>query len=156
MIRKMEFKELLEQIAFDIKRAFQYLMESERGINNKINENTLVDSHIYDELEVTQADIGLYTILINGYVQYIESGMQPGHWLSNRVCEDYILPWMAEKGIPTDNETLRKIQGSIYWYGIEPRPFVEDSFERIESFWDEWADELFESLCAELDIFFDE
>lgn len=152
MIRKMEFKELLEQIAFDIKRAFQYLMESERGINNKINENTLVDSHIYDELEVNQTDIGLYTILINDYVQYIESGMQPGHWVDAR----YLLPWMADKGIPTDNETLRKIQGSIYWYGIEPRPFIEDTFERIESFWDDWADELFESLCAELDIFFDE
>lgn len=156
MIRKMEFKELLEQIAFDIKRAIQFLMESEKGINRKINENTLVDSHIYDELEVTQADIGLYTILINGYVQYIESGMQPGHWLSNRVCEDYILPWMAEKGIPTDNETLRKIQGSIYWYGIEPRPFIEDAFERMDSFWSDWADEIFESLCAELDVFFDE
>lgn len=152
----MEFKELLEQIAFDIKRAIQFLMESEKGINRKINENTLVDSHIYDELEVTQADIGLYTILINGYVQYIESGMQPGHWLSNRVCEDYILPWMAEKGIPTDNETLRKIQGSIYWYGIEPRPFIEDAFERMDSFWSDWADEIFESLCAELDVFFDE
>lgn len=152
----MEFKELLEQIAFDIKRAIQFLMESEKGINRKINENTLVDSHIYDELEVTQADMGLYTILINGYVQYIESGMQPGHWLSNRVCEDYILPWMAEKGIPTDNETLRKIQGSIYWYGIEPRPFIEDAFERMDSFWSDWADEIFESLCAELDVFFDD
>lgn len=156
MIRKMEFKELLEQIAFDIKRAFQYLMESERGINNKINENTLVDSHIYDELEVNQTDIGLYTILINDYVDYIESGMQPGHWLNEEVIEDYLIPWMVDKGIPTDNETLRKIQGSIYWYGIEPRPFIEDTFERIESFWDDWADEIFDSLCAELDIFFDE
>lgn len=152
MMYKRDFKEVIDQIAFDIKRAFQYLMESERGINNKINENTLVDSHIYDELEVNQTDIGLYTILINDYVDYIESGMQPGHW----VKEDYLIPWMVDKGIPTDNETIKKVQGSIYWYGIEPRPFVEDSFERIESFWDEWADELFESLCAELDIFFDE
>lgn len=148
----MEFKEALRQIAFDIKRAIQFLMESEKGINNKINENTLVDSHIYDELEVNQTDIGLYTILINDYVEYIESGMQPGHW----VKEEYLLPWMAEKGIPTDNETLHKIQGSIYWYGIEPRPFIEDAFERIDSFWDDWADEIFESLCSELDIFFDE
>ena len=148
----MEFKELLEQIAFDIKRAIQFLMESEKGINRKINENTLVDSHIYDELEVTQADMGLYTILINGYVQDIESGMQPGHW----VDATYLLPWMDEKGIPTDNETLRKIQESIYWYGIEPRPFIEDAFERMDSFWSDWADEIFESLCAELDVFFDD
>ena len=76
MMYKMELKEVLDQVAFDIKRAIQYLMESEKGINNKINENTLVDSHIYNELEVNQTDIGLYTVLINDYVTYIESGFK--------------------------------------------------------------------------------
>lgn len=156
MMYKMELKEVLEQVAFDIKRAIQYLMESEIGINNKINENTLVDSHIYDELEVNQTDIGLYTILINDYVTYIEGGMQPGHW----VKAEYLIPWMVDKGIASDNETaetfVKCIQGSIYWYGIEPRPFLEASFERIDSFWDEWADDIFEALCQELDDFFED
>lgn len=151
MMYKRDFKEVLEQVAFDIKRAIQFIMESERGINNKINENTLVDSHIYNELEVNQTDIGLYTVLINDYIQYIESGMQPGHW----VKEEYLIPWMVDKGIPTDENTLKKIQGSIYWYGIEPRPIMDDAFERIDSFWDDWADEIFNALCDELDFFFD-
>lgn len=147
-----ELKEALDKIAFDIKRIVQFMMESGRGINQKINENTLVDSHIYEELDVTQDDIGLYTLFINDYVQYIESGMWPGHW----VDEKYLLPWMLDKGIPTDNETLRKIQGSIYWLGIEPRPFMDAAFDRMDEFWEEWADALFEAICRELDYFFDD
>jgi ribonucleoside-triphosphate reductase len=68
-----ELKEALDKIAFDIKRIVQFMMESDKGINQKINENTLIDSHIYEELDVTQDDIGLYTLFINDYVQYIES-----------------------------------------------------------------------------------
>lgn len=151
-MRKEELREILDKVAFDIKRAFQFMMESNLGINDKINENTLIDSHIYDELEVKEEDIGLYTLLINDYVEYIESGMKPGHWVNER----YLLPWMADKGIPTDNDTLRKIQGSIYWYGISGRPFVEAALSEIDSYWDEWAENIFNALCAELDIFFDD
>lgn len=145
-----ELRGVCDEFAAKIKEAFHIMMASEKGVNDKIGKNTLVDSHIYNELECTQAEIGLFNVLINDYVVYIESGMKPGHW----VKEEYLLPWMAEKGIPTDNETLHKIQGSIYWYGISPRPFVDDSLDQIDQYWDDFADKLFEALCKPLDEFF--
>lgn len=145
-----ELRSILDKVASDIKLAVRVMMESERGINDKVNKNTLVDSHIFNELEVNEADLGLYHLLVNDYVQYIESGMKEGHWVS----EKYLLPWMADKGIPTDNETLRKIQGSIYWYGISPRPFMEDAFAMMDEYWDGWSDNIFNALCKPLDEFF--
>ncbi len=145
-----DLRSVCDEFAEKIKEAFRIMMASERGVNDKVGRNTLVDSHIYNELDCTQGEIGLFTVLINYYVDYIESGMKPGHW----VKEEYLLPWMAEKGIPTDNETLHKIQGSIYHYGISPRPFVDDSFDQIDQYWDDFADKLFEALCKPLDEFF--
>ena len=145
-----QLRSVCDEFAVKIKEAIRLMMASERGVNDKIGRNTLIDSHIYEDLECTQAEIGLFNVLINDYVVYIEGGMKPGHW----VKEEYLLPWMAEKGIPTDNETLHKIQGSIYWYGISPRPFVDDSFDQIDQYWDDFADKLFETLCKPLDEFF--
>lgn len=145
-----QLRSVCDEFAVKIKEAIRLMMASERGVNDKIGRNTLIDSHIYEDLECTQAEIGLFNVLINDYVVYIEGGMKPGHW----VKEEYLLPWMAEKLGTTDNETLRKVQGSIYWYGISPRPFLDDSFELVDEYWDEFADNLFDALCEELNLYF--
>ena len=44
MLRNL--KEALENMAFDVKRTLQYIMESNVGINDKVDKNTLVDSNI--------------------------------------------------------------------------------------------------------------
>lgn len=142
--------EELGLIAEQVKRCIQASMEK-NGVNDKINENTLIDSHIYDELDVSDVDLELIKVLINNYYQYIESGMEPGHW----VDEEYLLPWMQDKGIPTDNNTLLHIQDSIYRFGISPRPFLDDAWAMVEDYWDEWADGIFDILMEDINDWFE-
>lgn len=142
--------EELGLIAEQVKRCIQASMEK-NGVNDKINENTLIDSHIYDELDVSDVDLELIKVLIYDYYQYIESGMEPGHW----VDEDYLLPWMVDKGISTDNNTLWHIQDSIYRFGISPRPFMYDALEMVEDYWSEWADGIFDILMEDIDDWFE-
>lgn len=145
----MQIEKLHEElglIAEQVKRVIQWSMEK-NGINDKIRSNTLVDSHIYDDLDVSNVDLELIKVLIHDYYQYIESGMESGHW----VDEEYLIPWMADKGIPTDNDTLWHIQDSIYRYGISPRPFFDEAWEIIDDYWDNWADEIFNILTEDIE-----
>lgn len=142
--------EELGLIAEQVKRCIQASMEK-NGVNDKINENTLIDSHIYDELDVSDVDLELIKVLINDYYQYIESGMEAGHW----VDEEYLIPWMQDKGISTDNNTLWHIQDSIYRFGISPRPFLDDAWAMVEDYWDEWADGIFDILMEDIDDWFE-
>lgn len=136
-------------IAEQIKRIIQFSMEK-NGINDKINENTLVDSHIYDELEVSENDLELIKVLIHDYYQNIESGMEEGQW----VDEDYLIPWMVDKGIPTDNDTLYRIQWSIWKWGISPRPFLDDAWEMVDEYWSSWADDIISIMMEDIEDFF--
>lgn len=149
----MQIEKLHEElglIAEQVKRVIQWSMEK-NGINDKIGSNTLVDSHIYDDLDVSNTDLELIKVLIHDYYQYIESGMESGHW----VDEEYLLPWMADKGIPTDNDTLWHIQDSIYKYGISPRPFFEEAWEIIDDYWDDFADRIIEILLEDINDYFE-
>ena len=141
--------EELGLIAEQVKRCIQASMEK-NGVNDKINENTLIDSHIYDELDVSDVDLELIKVLIYDYYQYIESGMEPGHL----VDEEYLLPWMQDKGIPTDNNTLWHIQDSIYRFGISPRPFLDDAWAMVEDYWDDFADRIIEIMLEDITDFF--
>lgn len=132
--------EELGLIAEQVKRVIQLSMEKKN----------LVDSHIYEDLDVSNVDLELIKLLIHDYYQYIESGMESGNW----VDDEYLLPWMADKGIPTDNDTLWHIQNSIYQHGIKPRPFFDDAWEMIDDYWDNWADEIFDILMEDIDDFF--
>lgn len=142
--------EELGLIADQIKRIIQFSMEK-NGLNDKINENTLIDSHIYEELKVENADLELIKVLIHDYYLYIESGMREGHW----VDEQYLIPWMVDKGIDTDNNTLYRIQWSIWKWGISPRPFLDDAWEMVEEEWSEWADEIYQLLMEDITDFFE-
>lgn len=140
--------EELALIAEQIKRIIQYSMEK-NGVNDKIMANTLVDSHIYEDLEVKEEDEGLIKVLIHDYYQYIESGMREGHW----VDADYLIPWMIDKGIPTDNNTLYRIQWSIWKWGISPRPFLDDAWEMVDEYWNDWADQIIEIMMEDIEDF---
>lgn len=75
--------EELGLIAEQVKRIIQLSMEKKN----------LVDSHIYEDLDVSNADLELIKVLIHDYYQYIESGMEIGNWVS----AEYLLPWMRDK-----------------------------------------------------------
>lgn len=131
-------------LAEQCKRVVQYSME-QNGVNDKINVNTLIDSHLYDEIE-TKADLDMIQIMINEYYEYVESGMTAGHWVE----AEYLIPWMQDKGISTDNNTLYNIQYSIYKWGISPRPFMEDAWEMIDYYFDEFADKIIEIMLEDV------
>lgn len=136
--------EALGLLAEQCKRVVQASMEK-NGVNDKINVNTLIDSHLYEEID-TESDLEMVRFMVNDYYQYVESGMKPGHWVN----EEYLIPWMIDKGISTDNNTLYNIQYSIYKWGISPRPFMEDAFEMIDDYFDEFADKVIEILLEDV------
>lgn len=136
--------EALGLLAEQCKRVVQASMEK-NGVNDKINVNTLIDSHLYEEID-TESDLEMVRFMVNDYYQYVESGMRPGHWVN----EEYLIPWMQDKGISTDNNTLYNIQYSIYKWGISPRPFMEDAFEMIDDYFDEFADKVIEILLEDV------
>lgn len=142
--------EALELIASQVKRCIQWSMEK-NGVNDKVERNTLVDSHIYDDLDVSNEELELIDVLINDYYEYIESGMEKGHW----VDEQYLIPWMVDKGIPCENGEVWYIQKSIYEFGISPRPFLDDAWQQVEEYWDGWADGIFQILMEDIDDWFD-
>lgn len=148
----MQIEKLYEElglIAEQVKRCIQASMEK-NGVNDKVNRNTLIDSHIYEDLDVHVEDKELIQILIHDYYQYIESGMEAGHW----VDEEYLIPWMRDKGIPCDNGEVWYIQNSIYKYGISPRPFLDDAWAMVDEYWDEWADGIFNILMEDIEDWF--
>ena len=140
------FKDFAEEI-----KAIVMSMMEERGVNEKINENTLVNSHIYNELKTNNPSFELIEFFINDYVKFIESGRRPG---AKMPPIEALVPWARERGISTDNRTLYAIARSIAIEGIKPRLFLDDSFEMLDKYWDSFSDDLFGILTGELDEFF--
>ena len=91
-------------------------------------------------------------LLLNDYVQYIESGRKAG---SKFPPIQPIVQWAKKRNIPTDNLTIYKIRSAIVRDGIKPRPFMYKVLETIDSKWDgEWSSELFNELTKIIDEFF--
>lgn len=143
-------REELELIGFHIGRLLQSAMEGPLGVNDKINDNTLIDSDVYESIksEVPSDTLELIEVWGNDYLKYIEGGMQPGHWMK----EEYLLPWMAKRGIPSD--AIARIQGSIYWYGIAPRPVMQEAMAHIGQLWEEDSQALFEAILSDIEDWF--
>jgi len=145
-------EEAIQKVAAEAVRVIQYVMESERGINDKVNINTLVDSDIYSDIDVNIEDLSIINILVNSYIDSIESGRKAG---AKRVPIDALIIWCNKKGIQADNGVVYAIQESIYKYGISPRPI----FDMVYNIWDEhfskyWADEIFNEIIEPIRDFF--
>ena len=170
----MNIGDFLTEIAEKCKELSLAVMASRKGWNDKpkANKNTLIGSDLYNDLEVTTDGESFIDILVNDYIDYIQGGMKPGHWLSDKVTEEHIIPWMVKHNIPTDNKTVRAIQASIYYKGIRPRPIFEISpygewtesvdghnglvLDLIDGYWESWSDELFGIITEQLDNYFNE
>ena len=140
----------LEVVAKEAKGILMSVMASEKGVNQKVGRNTLVEGHIFQEVGCGVEDIDVVNVLVNDYIQYIESGRQPGSFPPVSV----IAKWAAEKGITTDNKVVWAICQSIYKNGIPARPLIDakDGFwEQIDRVWDEWAAKIFEAITEQLD-----
>ena len=136
--------------ANEIKVIVRALME-ERGVNEKINENTLINSHLWNELRTENNSFELIEFFINDYVQFVESGRRPG---AKMPPISALVPWARERHIPTDNGTLYCIARAIARDGIKPRAFLDDAWEQVDAYWNGWSDSMFELLTEELDNYF--
>lgn len=140
----------------DIAALVRMVMDSNVGINEKVGRNTLSDSDIYRTLSVRATNDGdlVMDIVLNDYIQYIESGRRKG---AKFPPVEPIVRWCKEKGIPSDNSTIFLIRRAIARDGIAPRPIMAKVFDELDRAWDnEWSDKLFDIIMETINKFFNE
>jgi hypothetical protein len=89
----------------------------------------LKDSNLYKSVSYEIKDTQI-TLIMNNYYEFIDKGRRP---LITRVPTSVLLKWLKRKGMDTDNKTVYAIQTSIYQQGIKPRPFLQKTFDRIDT-----------------------
>lgn len=138
----------------DIAALVRMVMDSNVGVNQKVGRNTLSDSDIYRTLSVRATNDGdlVMDIVLNDYIQYIESGRRKG---AKFPLVEPIVRWCKEKGIPSDNSTIFLIRRAIARDGIAPRPIMAKVFDELDRAWDnEWSDKLFDIIMETINKFF--
>lgn len=121
------------------------------GINKKTGTNTLVDSNLFNEMNIHHDEWGLYSFMINDYVGYVEGGRKAGKKMPPI---EVIAEWASRKGITNDNKVVWAIAMAIVRDGIAPRPFINEGFDSLDDYWDGWSDRIFDILTENIDIFF--
>ena len=142
-------------IAEEAKGIIMAVLSSEKGVNPKVGVNTLVNSDLFNQLDYNVDDIEVVNLLVNDYIQYIESGRSPGSWPPPQA----IASWCQRKGLPSDNGTVYIICRSIYEHGIAPRPIFDGAggvWEMVDRYWDDWADMVFNTITEGLDAYFND
>ena len=144
-----EIHKHLETIANEAKGIIMSVMASEKGVNAKVGVNTLVDGRIFQEIDTDVEDVELVKLLVNDYIQYIESGRKAGTYPPPNV----IAEWCQRRGIPSDNSTVYLICRSIYENGIKARPIFDGDggvWDMIDKEWSTWSEMIFETICSGL------
>ena len=144
---------LAKAFAEDVMNITADIMASSMLVNDKVGSNTIApNSDIFKEMYAKASGNIVIQLLLNDYVQYIESGRKAG---SKFPPIQPIVQWAKKRGIPTDNSTIFLIRRAIAEDGIRPRPFMYKVLETIDSKWDgEWSYELFNELTKIIDEFF--
>lgn len=144
---------LAKAFAEDVMNITADIMASSMLVNDKVGRNTIApDSNIFKEMYAKASGNIVIQLLLNDYVQYIESGRKAG---SKFPPIQPIVQWAKKRGIPTDNSTIFLIRRAIAEDGIRPRPFMYKVFETIDKKWEgEWSSELFNELTKIIDEFF--
>lgn len=140
-------------IAEEAKGIIMAVLSSDKGINEKVGVNTLIDSNLFSELNYSVDDIEVVSLLVNDYIKYIESGRKPGTYPPPNV----IAEWCQRKGLPSDNGTVYLICRSIYENGIKPRPIFDGDggvWDTVDKYWNDWADMIFNTITEQLDEYF--
>ena len=131
------------------------IMASSVMVNNKVGRNTIApNSDIFKEMYAKASGNIVIELLLNDYVQYIESGRKKG---SKFPPIEAIRQWAKNKLGKEDNLTIYKIRSAIVRDGIKPRPFMYKVLNTIDKKWDgEWSSELFQELTKIIDEFFNQ
>ena len=144
---------LAKAFAEDVMTITADIMASSMLVNGKVGRNTIApDSNIFKEMYAKASGNIVIQLLLNDYVQYIESGRKAG---SKFPPIQPIVQWAKKRGIPTDNSTIFLIRRAIAEDGIRPRPFMYKVLDTIDKKWDgEWSSDLFNELTKIIDEFF--
>ena len=144
---------LAKAFAEDVMTITEDIMASSMLVNNKVGRNTIApDSKIFKEMYAKASGNIVIQLLLNDYVQYIESGRKAG---SKFPPIQPIVQWAKKRNIPTVNSTIFLIRRAIAEDGIRPRPFMYKVLDTIDKKWDgEWSSELFNELTKIIDEFF--
>ena len=144
---------LAKAFAEDVMTITADIMASSMLVNDKVGRNTIApNSDIYKEMYAKASGNIVIQLLLNDYVQYIESGRKAG---SKFPPIQPIVNWAKKRDIPTDNSTIFLIRRAIAEDGIKPRPFMYKVLNTIDKKWDgEWSSELFNELTKIIDEFF--
>lgn len=144
---------LAKAFAEDVMTITADIMASSMLVNDKVGRNTIApNSDIFKEMYAKASGNIVIQLLLNDYVQYIESGRKAG---SKFPPIQPIVQWAKKRGIPTDNSTIFLIRRAIAEDGIRPRPFMYKVLETIDKKWDgEWSSDLFNELTKIIDEFF--
>ena len=146
---------LAKVFAEDVMTITADIMASSVMVNNKVGRNTIApNSDIFKEMYAKASGNIVIELLLNDYVQYIESGRKSG---SKFPPIEAIRQWAKNKLGKEDNLTIYKIRSAIVRDGIKPRPFMYKVLNTIDKKWDgEWSSELFQELTKIIDEFFNQ
>ena len=102
---------LAKVFAEDIMNITADIMASSMLVNDKVGRNTISpNSDIFKEMYAKASGNIVIQLLLNDYVQYIESGRKAG---SKFPPIQPIVQWAKKRGIPTDNSTIFLIRRPI-------------------------------------------
>ena len=145
---------LAKAFAEDVMNITADIMSSNLMVNKKGINTIAPDSNIFKEMKAKASGNIVIELLLNDYVQYIESGRKKG---SKFPPIEAIRQWAKKRGIKTDNSTMFLIRRAIAEDGIKPRPFMYKVLNTIDKKWDgEWSSELFQELTKIIDEFFNQ
>ena len=145
---------LSKAFAEDVMNITADIMASNIMLNKKGINTIAPDSNIFKEMKAKASGNIVIELLLNDYVQYIESGRKKG---SKFPPLEPIVQWAKKRGIKTDNSTIFLIRRAIAEDGIKPRPFMYKVLNTIDKKWDgEWSSELFQELTKIIDEFFNQ
>ena len=148
---------LAKVFAEDVMSITADIMASNLMLNKKGINTIAPNSDIFKQMYAKASGNIVIQLLLNDYVQYIESGRRKST-RAKKVAPPpvkAIVQWAKNRNIPTDNLTIYKIRSAIVRDGIKPRPFMYKVLETIDSKWDgEWSSELFNELTKIIDEFF--
>ena len=148
-----DLNNIAKAFAEDVMTITADIMASSMLVNDKVGRNTISpNSDIFKEMYAKASGNIVIQLLLNDYVQYIESGRKAG---SKFPPIQPIVQWAKKRNIPTDNSTIFLIRRAIAEDGIKPRPFMYKVLETIDKKWDgEWSSDLFNELTKIIDEFF--
>lgn len=120
-----------------------------------LDENGLKNSALKDETRCAVEASGnpVFSIIFNDYIDYLENGRSSDS--GNAPPISVLRDWALLKGIPTTNDVLYAIAETIKRQGTAPRPILAMLEHEIDdSFNNQWADQLFEIIIKEVEVFF--